>query len=129
MFAADKKSPNLGYLDCEKNQVLCSAWSAGAPSAWYFKVPEAQVGEERPATSLHNMYLNSTTVTAEDFYKIHSEEKYNAVPAYEGALHPTDGILAKYGLLLPVGYVIYGLSAIPSWAFMVGISFMSRTLM
>lgn len=129
MFAADKKSPNLGYLDCENNQVLCSAWGASAPAVRYFRVPQAQVGEERPATALHCMSLNATTVTAEDIFKIYSEERYNNVQPYEGVLHPTDGALAKNGLLIPIGYAIYGLSVIPSWAFMIGISFVSRTFM
>ncbi|KAE8147433.1 hypothetical protein BDV25DRAFT_160402 [Aspergillus avenaceus] len=128
MFSADPTSPNLGYLNCESNQVLCSAWSAAAPSAWYFQVP-AQVGEERPATSLRTVYLNATTVTPEAIYQIHSEKLYEKRPAYDGALHPTDGWLAQNGLLVPVGYVIYGFSAIPSWLFMVFISFFSRTMM
>ncbi|RJE18665.1 hypothetical protein PHISCL_09001 [Aspergillus sclerotialis] len=125
---ADKNSPNLGRLNCEENQVLCSAWSAGAPSVWYFKVPQAQL-EGRAETPLHITYMNSTTITAEGMFKIYSEKKYERSPPYQGFLHPTDGLLAQYGLGIPVGYLIYGLSAIPSWAFMVGISFMSRTIM
>ncbi|KAL4780747.1 hypothetical protein BJX76DRAFT_360586 [Aspergillus varians] len=129
LFAADPTSPNLGYLDCESNQVLCSAWSAGAPSVWYFKVPQAQVAEERPATPLHIVYLNSTTVTPETIYKIHSEKTYENKPAYEGAFHPTDGWLAQYGILVPLGYVIYGFGVVPSWLFMIVISMASRTVM
>jgi hypothetical protein len=30
---------------------------------------------------------------------------------------------------LPFGYFIWGIGAIPSWAFMIGISFFSRTFM
>ncbi|PWY87250.1 PTH2-domain-containing protein [Aspergillus sclerotioniger CBS 115572] len=127
LFSADPTSPNLGKLDCESNQVLCSAWGAGTPSVWYFQVPQAQLGEERPPTALHTVYLNTTTVTPETIYKVHSEKVYETTPAYEGALHPTDGWLAQNGLLLPLGYVIYGFSAIPSWLFMILISFFSRT--
>ncbi|OJJ70918.1 hypothetical protein ASPBRDRAFT_43790 [Aspergillus brasiliensis CBS 101740] len=129
LFSADPTSPNLGKLDCEENKVLCSAWGAGAPSVWYLQVPQAQLGEERPNTPLHTVYLNSTTVTPETIYKVHSEKVYETTPAYEGALHPTDGWLAQNNLLLPLGYVIYGFSAIPSWLFMIGISFFSRTFM
>ncbi|OJI98522.1 hypothetical protein ASPVEDRAFT_37986 [Aspergillus versicolor CBS 583.65] len=129
LFAIDPTSPNLGYLDCESNQLLCSAWSAGAPSVWYFKVPQAQAAEERPSTALHINYVNSTTVTPETIYKIHSEKKYEDRPAYEGAFHPTDGWLAEYGLLVPLGYVIYGFGIIPSWLFMIVISMASRTIM
>ena len=62
-------------------------------------------------------------------FKIYNEKTYERQPAYDGILHPTDGWLAQNGLNIPVGYAIYGLSAIPSWAFMIGISFMSRTFM
>lgn len=116
-------------MDCEKNQVLCSAWTAGAPSYWHFQVPQAQDGPERPATPLHMVYLNSTTVTARDIYNIHSKKTYLDVPAYEGDLHPTDGWVAKYGLSIPLGYAIYGFSVVPSWLFMIFISFVSRTMM
>ncbi|KAL5343719.1 hypothetical protein BJX70DRAFT_120953 [Aspergillus crustosus] len=130
LFATDPTSPNLGYLDCESNQPLCSAWSAGAPSVWYFKVPQAQeTAEERASTPLHIVYVNSTTVTPETFYKIHTEKTYEKRPAYEGAWHPTDGWLAQYGLLVPLGYVIYGFGIIPSWLFMIVISMGSRTIM
>ncbi|KAL3479845.1 hypothetical protein BJX99DRAFT_221316 [Aspergillus californicus] len=129
LFAADPTSPSLGYLDCESNQLLCSAWSAGAPSVWWFKVPEAQLGEERAPTPLHIVYVNSTTVTPETFFKIHSEKSYESKPAYEGAFHPTDGWLAQYGLLVPLGYVIYGFGIVPSWLFMIVISMASRTMM
>ncbi|KAL4982373.1 hypothetical protein BDW68DRAFT_170930 [Aspergillus falconensis] len=129
LFAADLTSPNLGYLDCESNQLLCSAWSAGAPSVWYFNVPQAQTTEERPSTPLHIVYVNSTTVTPETIYRIHSEKTYESKPAYEGAFHPTDGWLAQYGLLVPLGYVIYGFGVVPSWLFMIVISMASRTMM
>ncbi|EAA63892.1 hypothetical protein AN1991.2 [Aspergillus nidulans FGSC A4] len=129
LFAADPTSPNLGYLDCESNQLLCSAWSAGAPSVWYFKVPQAQVTGERPSTPLHIVYVNSTTVTPESIYRIHAEKTYENKPAYEGAFHPTDGWLAQCGLLVPLGYVIYGFGVVPSWLFMIVISMASRTMM
>ncbi|KAL2215931.1 hypothetical protein M432DRAFT_593332 [Thermoascus aurantiacus ATCC 26904] len=128
LFAADRTSPNLGYLNCEKEQLLCSIWSAAAPSVWRFQVPQAQAEAPRPATPLHIVYLNSTTVTPETVYKIHSEKTYEEVPRYEGAFHPTDGWLAQYGLNVPLGYVIFAFSMIPSWLMMIAISIFSRTL-
>lgn len=129
MFAADKTSPNLGYVNCEDNQVLCGAWSAGAPSVWVFEVPQAQVGEERRPTSLHIVNLNSTTVTSERIFEIYSGKHYQKLQAYEGFLHPTDSFLARTNLNVAMGYAIYGLGMIPNWLFMIGISFLSRTLM
>ncbi|KAL2005690.1 hypothetical protein VTN00DRAFT_10183 [Thermoascus crustaceus] len=128
LFAADRTSPNLGYLDCEEEQILCSIWSAAPPSVWHFQVPQAQAEGPRPATPLHIVYVNSTTVTPETIHKIHSEKTYEEVPAYEGFLHPTDGWLAQYGLNVPLGYVIFAFSAIPSWLMMIAISVFSRTV-
>lgn len=48
---------------------------------------------------------------------------------YEGAFHPTNGWLAEYGLNVPLGYAIYYFSLVPSWAMMIGVSFLSRTMM
>ncbi|KKA19459.1 hypothetical protein T310_6557 [Rasamsonia emersonii CBS 393.64] len=110
-------------------RVLCSIWAAGTPTIWHLQLPEAQAGEPRPAAPLHIVYLNTTTVTPETIYKIHSEKTYEKDAPYEGALHPLDGWLAKYGLNVPLGYVMYGFSLIPSWLFMIAISFFSRTIM
>ena len=130
LFSADPTSPNLGLLDCEEERVLCAAWSAGAPSVYYYQVPQAQpTDQERLPTPLHIVYLNSTTVTPEELYQVHSKKKFEKVPTYKGAFHPADGWLAKYNLMIPLGYAIYGMGAIPSWLFMVGISFFSRTVM
>lgn len=73
--------------------------------------------------------MNTTTVTPEYLYEIHSKKNFEKVPAYEGAWHPIDGWFAKYNLNVPIGYVIYVVGAIPSWTFMIGISFFSRTIM
>ncbi|KAJ5661839.1 uncharacterized protein N7477_009455 [Penicillium maclennaniae] len=130
LFSADPTAPNLGLLDCEENRVLCAAWSAGAPSVYYYQIPKAQPeGEERLPTPLHVVYMNTTTVTPENFYEIHSKKIYEDAAEYTGAFHPTDGWLAKYQLLMPLGYVIFAVGAIPSWLFMIGISFFSRTVM
>ncbi|KAJ5955532.1 hypothetical protein N7501_009811 [Penicillium viridicatum] len=130
LFSADPTSPQLGYLDCEANQVLCAAWSASAPSVQYYQIPkEPSVGEERAPTPFRNIYLNATTVTPETIYEIHAKKTYEKVPVYEGALHPVDGWVAKYQLNIPMGYVIWALGAVPSWLFMIGISFFSRTMM
>lgn len=130
LFSADPTSPSLGLLNCEENRVLCSAWSAGAPSVYYYQIPKAlPEGEERLPTPLHVVYMNTTTVTPEELYQIHSKKNFEQAAEYEGAFHPTDGWLAKYQLLMPLGYAIFAVGAIPSWLFMIGISFFSRTFM
>lgn len=78
---------------------------------------------------MHIVYMNASTVTPQELYEIHSKKNYELVDAYEGRLHPTDSWLAQNRLNIPLGYLLYGISVIPSWAFMIGISFFSRTFM
>ncbi|GLI79524.1 hypothetical protein PoHVEF18_007861 [Penicillium ochrochloron] len=130
LFSADPTAPNLGQVNCEEERVLCATWSAGAPSVFYFQVPQAQPeGQARLPTPLHVVYMNTTTVTPEELYQIHSKKTFEKVPAYEGAFHPTDGLLAQYHLNVAFGYAIWAIGAIPSWTFMIAISFFSRTVM
>jgi hypothetical protein len=129
LFTADPTAPKLGLLNCEKETILCSIWAAGPPSVWHFQIPAVQPGEPRPSVPLHITYLNHTTVTPETIYRIHSEKTDLAEGPYKGALHPFDGWLAQYGLNIPLGYVMYGFSIIPSWLMMIAISFLSRSIM
>ena len=127
LFSLDATSPNLGFLDCEKEKILCATWFASPPSIFYFQVPAARIGEERPPTPLSLKSLNATSVTADTIYTFFSEKRY-ANTTYEGILHPTDGFLAKYKLNLVAGCIFFGFAAIPSWLFMIGISLLSRTV-
>jgi PTH2 family peptidyl-tRNA hydrolase len=129
LFAADPTSPNLASLDCEKESILCSVWAAGPPTVWHFQLPQVHPGEARPPVPLHIVNLNHTTVTPATVYEIHGEKTWQKEDAYEGLLHPFDGQLAEYGLNVPLGYVMYGFSVVPSWLMMIGISFLSRTVM
>ncbi|WEW60856.1 hypothetical protein PRK78_006344 [Emydomyces testavorans] len=130
LFATDLSSPSLGVLDCEKENLLCSIWSAGPPALWHFQIPVSpEAGQPKPPTPIHIVGLNFTTVTAQDIYKVHSEKGWKKAPAHEGAFHPMDGWLAQYGLNIPVGYVVFGLGQIPSWLMMLGVSFISRSFM
>lgn len=129
LFAVDPTSPNLAYLNCENERILCSIWAAGTPAVWHFQVPQVSTEEPRPPYPLHIVTLNATTVTPETIYKIHSDQTYQNDPRYEGALHPFDGWVAQYGINVPLGYFMYGLGVVPSWVFMIGISYISRTYM
>ena len=82
-----------------------------------------------PATTVRNIAFNHTTITAPEVAAIHLKQTYKEREPYEGLWHPFDGPLAKYGLSIPAGWLIYGFSKVPSWAFMVGISFLSRSIM
>lgn len=130
LFATDHTSPNLGYLNCESEPILCSIWSAGAPTVWHLHRPAATTdGTPLSPSLLRVAYLNSTTVTAEGIYKIHTDQTYLDEVPYEGWLHPFDGWLAKNGgLNVPLGYIMWAFGTVPSWLFMIIISFISRRI-
>jgi hypothetical protein len=129
LISASKSPPNLGLLDCEKHGVLCNAWASGPPAILHFLLPQPLSDQSTPATTCRSIRLNRTTVTAPEIAAIHLQEKYKETEPYEGIFHPFDGFLAKNGLAIPAGYVIWGFSLIPSWAFMILVSFASRTMM
>ncbi|EED24467.1 conserved hypothetical protein [Talaromyces stipitatus ATCC 10500] len=129
LFAADPTSPNLGYVDCEKEAILCSILAAAAPTIWHLDLPQVHPGEKRPEVPLHVVHLNFTTVTPETVYNVHAEKTWQKEDRYEGWLHPYDSFLAETGLNVPLGHVIYYFSVIPSWLTMIGISFLSRNVM
>jgi hypothetical protein len=129
--------------------VLCNAWSAATSVLWLIDLLPAPAPVE-----IRMRKLNTTTVTTEDIveaYKqaispapeteteeqvtgedgVPTQKKKNVWHRYDpdGYFHPFDGKLAKLGLLVPVAYFIWGISAIPSWGMMLIVSFMSRTMM
>ncbi|KFY25606.1 hypothetical protein V491_01663 [Pseudogymnoascus sp. VKM F-3775] len=73
--------------------------------------------------------FNTTTVTVQDLVKLHETKSYKKRPAYEGHFHPLDGTAQEYGLDLATGWVIWAFNILPNWAFMILISFVSRTMM
>ena len=129
IFAADPTAPHLGYIDCDTNAILCSIWAAGPPAIWYFLLPIAGKDQSTPATTIYIVPLNTTTTTANEIVQIHTAKNYEKRPVYESFIHPFDGWLAKAGLNVPVGYILFGFGLIPSWSFMLLISFVSRTVM
>lgn len=74
--------------------------------------------------------LNMSTATPDDFVEVYkTRQDKSQFTKKEGYFHPFDGELAKYGVAVPVAYLLWGLSVVPSWAMMLGISFISRTMM
>ncbi|KAL2160838.1 hypothetical protein VTH06DRAFT_1035 [Thermothelomyces fergusii] len=125
---ASQPSPHLAAVNCDDQPVLCNSWSASAGGLWLFQVapPPApvEVLTRRP---------NLTTVTAQEVVDAYTAADraaagWRAIPR-DGYFHPTEGKFAKLGLAVPLGYVFWALSAIPSWGMMLLVSFLSRTLM
>ncbi|EHL01102.1 hypothetical protein M7I_2963 [Glarea lozoyensis 74030] len=73
--------------------------------------------------------LNSTTTTVKTFTDLYASKDWKSKPVYEGYFHPFDGVLAQSGLAVPLGYIFWVFAVVPSWMFMLGISFLSRTIM
>lgn len=126
-FATLAQSPNLGYLNCDDQPVLCNSWSAATGVLWLFEMlpPPAQ-------SDIYVKRLNLTSVTSDkivDFYKAENREVTWRKMDADGYFHPFDGFFAKYGLAVPLGYLFWGLNVVPSWALMLGVSFVSRSMM
>jgi hypothetical protein len=92
-------------------------------------LPHPLPDQSRPATTVRYIRLNRTSVTAAELAALHTEEKYKETPPYEGLFHPFDGLVQKVGLAVPLAWVIWGLSKMPSWLPMIVISLFSRTVM
>jgi hypothetical protein len=129
LLSVKPSGPQLAHLDCEKEAQLCNAWAANAPSVIYMQLPQPLADQTTPATTVYYLPLNRTTVTAQDIVTIVTEQRFKSHTPYEGFFHPFDGTLAKLGLAIPFGWVVYGFSVMPSWALMIGISFFSRSFM
>ncbi len=84
----------------------------------------------RPAPiDIYLKRLNITTTTAQTFIDYHTSGHKETFKLHTGYFHPFDGILAQNGLSIPAGYFFWIFNAIPSWAMMLGVSFISRTFM
>lgn len=113
--------------------MLCNSWSAGTGVLWLFEVLPA------PApVGIYTKRVNTTTVTAQalvDAYAVDFHQSANKTEAgwrwYDqtGYFHPIEGKLAKMGVSVPLGYVFWALNAVPSWAMMLVVSFVSRWMM
>lgn len=126
MFVADPSAPNLASIDCEAEEMLCGAWGALTATIWVILVPQPLPDQSKGPTHITVHRLNTTTVTEDEITRLHTRKLYLGAPRYEGVLHPFDGWIAQYGLTEPMAVGLYYFSKIPSWAFMIGLSFFSR---
>ncbi|KAH8811743.1 hypothetical protein F5884DRAFT_783243 [Xylogone sp. PMI_703] len=124
LWASDPKAPHLGYIDCESQAVLCNSWGTGPLTLWIMEVPTP------PApVDIHVWNVNATTTTIKTFQDLRNSREWKEKPAYEGYyFHPFNGLLAQYNLAVPLGYFFWVFSVVPSWLFMIVISFFSRRM-
>lgn len=123
-FATLPKAPHLAYVNCDDEPVLCNSWSASTGALWVFEMLPA------PAPiDIYRKRLNLTLTTPQTYLDLYAQDSKEDFRLYDGWFHPFDGPVAKNGLAVPAGYFFWIFNAIPSWAMMLGISFLSRTMM
>ncbi|KAI1780862.1 hypothetical protein F4818DRAFT_19251 [Hypoxylon cercidicola] len=123
-WAVTPGAPHTALLNCEDQPVLCSAWSAPVGAIWIFEM----LPEPAPI-DIWTKRLNMTTTTSDDIVTLQTEGYKSSAKLHDGFFHPFNGPLAKYGVATPVGYVLWFFNLLPSWAFMVLVSFFSRNMM
>ncbi|MCJ1278586.1 hypothetical protein MMC21_006403 [Puttea exsequens] len=128
LLGADPTAPDLGYVNCDTQGVLCATWNARPPTVWHFQRSSAGEGQSTPATTIRINYVNWENVTVGDVVALHTGKKFEEGIVYEGYFHPLDGPLKQLGINKIVGYITFGFSLIPSWAFMLIVSMASRSL-
>ena len=130
LLSVDKNAPKMGLINCDTHAVLCSTWMAGPPSLWYIQLPVYDAAAQSPAsTDAYVKHLNLTTTTASGLVKFYKSEEWKELDRIDSVFHPFDGALAKYGLQVPLGYVLFAFSMVPSWSIMLGVSFFTRYFM
>ncbi|RMD39969.1 hypothetical protein DV735_g5155, partial [Chaetothyriales sp. CBS 134920] len=129
LSALPQENLRLGYMNCDEQEVLCTAWQAVPPSIYHFLVPSTNPPDQK--TPFRAIFLNHTTTTVDKIVSIPSgsQSGYLETDEYTGALHPFDSSLAKLYLLEPLGQFIWILGNTPSWLIMIVISFASRNFM
>lgn len=131
---AGSPSLHLGMIDCEKEQPFCSSLSVSSPSIMHFVFPilPYENASPQPASEYRYIDLNRTTVDTTDILAMAinaPNSKVYTIPTYDGALHPVDGWMARFGVQEYFGYLIWCMGTTPSWLIMIGISFISRQWM
>lgn len=124
LWSVNPAAPNLAYLNCDNQPILCNSWGAGPPSLWIMDV----TAPGNPV-DIRIKALNATSTTVKTFTDLHASKSWKSKTPYDGYFHPFDGQLAQLGLAVPFGYVFWIFAVVPSWMFMIGISFLSRTIM
>lgn len=116
--------PNMAYINCEQQPILCNSWSAGTGRLWVFDIPPSGGPVE-----VYIKRMNLTTTTSKDFLDVWAGDHKTDLWKYDGAFHPFHGWMAVNGLAIPYAYLVWVFTLLPNWAFMLIISFISRTMM
>lgn len=112
----------MALLNCEDQPILCNVWSAGVGWLWNFEMlpPPAEI-------NIYKKRLNLTTVTSDELVSL--QGKKDQFKVEDSIWHPFNGKLAELGVSVPFAYFLWIFNLLPSWAFMLIISFFSRSMM
>lgn len=119
----------MGYLNCDEQPVLCTAWSASPGTVWMYEMlPPGQ------NVTIWKKWMNLTTVTSDDFVKLRDVDPSQRAAEESWVLnetifHPFNSWVGRNGLSHFVGYFFWAFNILPSWAMMLVISFVSRGMM
>lgn len=121
-FALIPSAPHMGIINCDDQPILCNSWSAGAGTIWIFDMlpPPAPI-------DIYKKRFNMTTVTSDEVAAV-KDNRESAV-LLDSWFHPFNGKAVELGLAVPFGYLTWAFNVVPNWLFMLGISFLSRTMM
>ena len=114
----------MAVLNCDKQPVLCNAWSAGTGVVWVFDMLPAPA-----AIDVYKHRFNLTTVTSDELVKLEADDIRETAIKVDGYFHPFNGQVAEMGLAIPFGYAVWAFGLVPNWLFMLLVSFGSRTMM
>ncbi|KAL7798206.1 hypothetical protein V8C37DRAFT_369087 [Trichoderma ceciliae] len=122
-FAELPNTPHMGIINCDNQPVLCNAWSAHVGNIWAFEMLP------KPAPiDVYKKRLNLTTVTTDELIKAHEAGNKEGFALLDSWFHPFNGKITELGLSVPVGYLIWAFGLLPNWAFMLIVSFASRSM-
>lgn len=133
--------PHQAILNCDIQSVLCGVWgSPTPPSIWHILMPPQPQREDSDSDSdshhhhqrsveIRILPVNASTVTAAEMVRIHTSKSWKELPLYTGSFQPFDSWLALTGLNVPLGYVKSVWDRLPTWSFMLLVSFLTRTFM
>jgi len=115
-------APSLATIDADKEAILAHQLALSPPAIYHVLLSNT----EDPIVRW--IELNQTAVAASDIVELHTKRTYEKTEPYTGAFQPWNGWLAKSGLNIPLSYVMWGFALLPSWAPMIIVSLLSRTL-
>jgi hypothetical protein len=117
-------SPRMALVNCDDQPILCNSWAATPSWMWAF-----QMLPEPAPIDIYKKRLNLSTVTPDDIVELKNKPRPETMELLESRFHPFDGQITKTGLAIPIAYALWGFSLVPSWAVMLVISLVSRTMM